>query len=74
MLDYNTRVNLTSIREPEAAWNKHVLDSLEGLKTRIFDGQPKRRWMSVRAPGFPGLPLALARPGELRLTFHRVGQ
>ncbi len=68
MLDYNTRVNLTSIREPDAAWNKHILDSLAGLNTRIFDGE--RHVIDVGAgAGFPGLPLALARPRELRLTF-----
>ena len=68
MLDYNMRVNLTSIREPDAAWNKHILDSLQGLNTRIFDGN--LNVIDVGAgPGFPGLPLAIARPGELRLTF-----
>ena len=68
LLDYNTRVNLTSIREPDAAWNKHILDSLQGLTTRLFDGN--LNVVDVGAgPGFPGLPLALARPGELRLTF-----
>ncbi len=68
MLDYNTRVNLTAIREPEAAWNKHVLDSLQALNTRIFDGQLSVIDVGAGA-GFPGLPLAIARPGELRLTF-----
>ena len=68
MLDYNTRVNLTSIREPDAAWNKHIWDSIQALSTRIFDGE--RSVIDVGAgAGFPGLPLALARPGELRLTF-----
>ena len=68
MLDYNTRVNLTSIRESEAAWNKHVLDSLQGLTTRIFDGDLHVIDVGT-GPGFPGLPLAIARPRELRLTF-----
>ena len=68
MLDYNTRVNLTSIREPEAAWNKHILDSLQALSTRIFDGDLSVVDVGAGA-GFPGLPLALARPGELKLTF-----
>ena len=68
MLDYNTRVNLTSIRQPDAAWNKHILDSLQALQTRIFDGE--RSVIDVGAgAGFPGLPLAIARPGELKLTF-----
>ena len=68
MLDYNTRVNLTSIREPDAAWNKHVLDSLQGLTTRIFDGDLHVIDVGTGA-GFPGLPLAIARPRELKLTF-----
>ena len=68
MLEYNQSVNLTSIREPEAAWNKHILDSLQALQTRVFDGE--RTVIDVGAgAGFPGLPLALARRGELKLTF-----
>ena len=68
MLDYNTRVNLTSIREPDAAWNKHILDSLQALSTRVFDGNLSVIDVGAGA-GFPGLPLAIARPRELRLTF-----
>ena len=68
LLETNKSVNLTSIREPEAAWNKHVLDALEALPTRLFDGDLKVVDVGAGA-GFPGLPLAIARPGELKLTF-----
>jgi 16S rRNA (guanine527-N7)-methyltransferase len=60
LLDANTRVNLTAIRTPEEAWIKHILDSLEGLQTRLFVGE-KTAIDVGSGPGFPGLPLALAK-------------
>lgn len=68
LLETNENINLTSVREPQAAWNKHIVDSLEALKTRIFDGDFQVIDVGAGA-GFPGLPLAIARRGELRLTF-----
>jgi 16S rRNA (guanine527-N7)-methyltransferase len=59
LLDANTRVNLTAIRTPEEAWIKHILDSLEGLSTRLFVGDKTAIDVGT-GPGFPGLPLALA--------------
>jgi 16S rRNA (guanine527-N7)-methyltransferase len=67
LLEANAHTNLTAIRTPEAAWNKHILDSLEGLGTRLF--LPQKTAIDVGCgPGFPGLPLAIAQP-EMKWTF-----
>jgi 16S rRNA (guanine527-N7)-methyltransferase len=56
--DWNTRFNLTAIRDPVEAVNKHILDSLAVL--------PHLRGLAVAdvgsGAGFPGLPLAIADP------------
>lgn len=65
VLRVNQQFNLTAVREPEAAWTKHVLDSLQGLKTGLFEGHQSVIDVGSGA-GFPGLALAIARP-ELKL-------
>jgi len=72
VLETNRTMNLTSVRDPEQAWNKHIVDSLHGLQTGLFDNAAGA---SVRVrvidigtgAGFPGMPLALEKP-ELQLT------
>lgn len=60
LLDTNTRINLTAVRDPQQAWVKHILDSLEGLESGVF--LPGKTAIDVgTGPGFPGLPLALAQ-------------
>ena len=65
VLRVNQQFNLTAVREPEAAWTKHVLDSLQGLRTGLFEGHKSVIDVGAGA-GFPGLALAIARP-ELKL-------
>ena len=65
VLRVNQQFNLTAVREPEAAWNKHVLDSLQGLRTQLFEGHQSVIDVGSGA-GFPGLALAIARP-ELKI-------
>ncbi len=58
MLRWNTRQNLTSVVEPqEAAW-RHYRDSLEGMA--LLEGSLVADMGS--GGGFPGIPLAIARP------------
>src|SRR5690606_13009790 len=70
VLETNRTMNLTSVRDPEQAWNKHIVDSLQGLETGLFDNPADA---SVRVidigtgAGFPGMPLALEKP-ESQLT------
>jgi 16S rRNA (guanine527-N7)-methyltransferase len=53
----------TSVREPEAAVDVHVADSLTALP--LLDGAaPPARVADIGSgAGFPGLPIAIARPG-----------
>lgn len=55
LADWNTRVNLTAIRDPAEMVRKHLLDSLSV--------QPYLRGNLIAdvgtGPGFPGLPLAI---------------
>lgn len=82
VLDENTRINLTALREPEKCWIGNVLDSLPLLE--ILDptspdstepelrragkiGHPKTLIDVGTGGGFPLLPLALAMP-DAKLT------
>ena len=66
LLRENQKLNLTAVREPSLAWPKHVLDSLQGLETGLFEGEARLVDVGAGA-GFPGLPLAIERP-RVRLT------
>ena len=60
LLDWNTRVNLTAITNPEEVLIKHFLDSLSLLMA--YDS-PQTRLLDIGAgAGFPGLPLKIVRP------------
>ena len=60
LLDWNTRINLTAITEPEEVLLKHFLDSLSLLS--VYD-RPDTRLLDIGSgAGFPGIPLKLMRP------------
>lgn len=67
LLVTNAQYNLTSIREPAEAWNKHILDSLQALDLEVFEEAQTAVDVGAGA-GFPGLPLAIALPG-VRFSF-----
>ncbi len=59
LLDWNTRFNLTAIKDPGEVLIKHFLDSLSLL---LAYDQPQARLLDIGSgAGFPGLPLKLAR-------------
>ncbi|WP_428389465.1 16S rRNA (guanine(527)-N(7))-methyltransferase RsmG [Mucisphaera sp.] len=63
LLATNQTMNLTAIREPEAAWSRLILDSLTVLPA--FESLPEEqaRVLDVgTGGGLPGMPLAIARP------------
>jgi 16S rRNA (guanine527-N7)-methyltransferase len=68
--DWNTRFNLTAIRDPVEAVNKHILDSLAVL--------PHLRGLAVAdvgsGAGFPGLPLAIADPDRRFCLIESTGK
>lgn len=57
---WNRVHNLTAVREPEQMVALHVLDSLSLLPHL---GAAKRIIDVGTGPGFPGIPIAIARPG-----------
>lgn len=58
LLDWNRRVNLTAITEPEDMVDKHLLDSLS-----IQPFLRGRRIADIgTGAGFPGIPLAIVNP------------
>jgi 16S rRNA (guanine527-N7)-methyltransferase len=60
LLDWNTRMNLTAISDPEEVLLKHFLDSLSVLK--VYD-KPSARLLDIGSgAGFPGLALKIVRP------------
>ncbi len=60
LLDWNTRMNLTAIKDPVEVLSKHFLDSLSLLQ--IYN-RPQTRLLDIgTGAGFPGLPLKIACP------------
>jgi len=67
LMDANTRMNLTAIRDPDEAWSRHLFDALTlipvlaevegvgGARPRVVD--------IGSGGGLPGLPLAIAMGG-----------
>lgn len=60
LLDWNTRMNLTAITDPEDVLLKHFLDSLSVLK--VYDKSQARLLDIGAGAGFPGLALKIVRP------------
>lgn len=66
LLEWNARINLTAIREPEQIRIKHFLDSLTCLC--VMQSTPMDWVIDVgTGAGFPGIPLKILYP-KMRLT------
>ncbi len=71
LLAYNEKVNLTRLTEPEDYLYRHILDSLT-LMPLIPEGASVADVGS--GPGFPALPLAIARPDLTVTAIESVGK
>lgn len=61
VLSANEHLNLTRLIEPEAYWEKHLWDSLQGLA--LLELPSEGRAIDVGSgAGFPGIPLAICLP------------
>jgi 16S rRNA (guanine527-N7)-methyltransferase len=71
LLAWNASINLTAIRDPEAAAVGHVVDSLTALP--VLRARGVRRFLDLGSGGgFPGLPLAVALPAETALLVDSI--
>jgi 16S rRNA (guanine527-N7)-methyltransferase len=66
LLDWNTRINLTAIKEPQQVQIKHLLDSLTCLQVMLGTSMDKVIDVGTGA-GLPGFPLKIAQP-QMALT------
>ena len=57
---WSSRINLTAILDPIEMADKHILDSLTVL--RALEADTATLLDAGTGAGFPGLPLAMARP------------
>ena len=72
LLETNKVINLTAIRDIEGVYMKHFLDSLTLLKA-IPDGAKYIADIGSGA-GFPGVPLAIARPDMQVTMIESIGK
>lgn len=73
LLEWNQRFNLTAVKEREAVFTRHFLDSLScwvGMR-----GQPPGRVIDVGSgAGLPGVPLKIWQPGLQLSLLESVGK
>ncbi|OLP20212.1 16S rRNA (guanine(527)-N(7))-methyltransferase RsmG [Leptolyngbya sp. 'hensonii'] len=63
LLEGNQSLNLTRITEPEEFWEKHLWDSLVGVRRFLSSSLPPQKVIDIgTGGGFPGLPVAIACP------------
>ncbi len=73
LLAWTAAVNLTAIRDPEAAVAGHLLDSLAAVP--LLRSAGVRRFVDLGSGGgYPGLPLALALPAERALLVDSIAK
>lgn len=70
-LDWNTKINLSAIRDEEGVWKKHLIDSL--LATKHVEIKGKVLDLGTGG-GWPCLPLAITKKSADFLALDSVGK
>jgi 16S rRNA (guanine527-N7)-methyltransferase len=73
LLEWNSRFNLTAIRDSEGIRAKHFLDSLSCLLI-LRDNPPTRMVDIGTGAGFPGIPLKIILPNMYLTLVESVGK
>jgi 16S rRNA (guanine527-N7)-methyltransferase len=73
LLEWNSRFNLTAIRDVEGIRTKHFLDSLTCL-IAMREAPPTRLVDIGTGAGFPGIPLKIMMPNLRLLLVESVGK
>jgi 16S rRNA (guanine527-N7)-methyltransferase len=71
-LDWNSKINLSAIRDEAGVREKHIVDSL--LATEFIDFEDKRVLDIGAGGGFPTLPLAIECPTAQITALDSVGK
>lgn len=73
LLDWNSRFNLTAVRDREGIQIKHFLDSLSCIK--VWGNQAPARLIDIgTGAGFPGLPIKILYPRMQVTLVESVGK
>ena len=74
LLEANRQFNLTSIRDHDEAWRRHIVDSLTLLPFLAADPQCEAMIDIGSGGGLPGIPLAIARPDRRVCLLEATGK
>ncbi|MFI4860648.1 MAG: 16S rRNA (guanine(527)-N(7))-methyltransferase RsmG [Phycisphaerales bacterium JB063] len=78
ILDANKRMNLTAIREPDAAWRRLIVDSLSvlpGIDSLVSATGSTVKVVDIGSgAGLPGMPIAIARPDVAVTMLETTGK
>jgi 16S rRNA (guanine527-N7)-methyltransferase len=72
LLAWTPAINLTSLRDPAEIASRHVVDSLAALP--LLGGSPGGLLDLGSGGGYPGLPLAAARPSDSVLLVESIAK
>ena len=73
LYEANQRMNLTAVRDPDEAWNRHLLDSLSLLP--LLQSVEAGRVLDLGSGGgLPGIPLAITMPQVHFMLLEATGK